>query len=83
MNERSKSFGVAQLSGMRSGGAAASERQAVIPPPTERSLIARFPASFFAIGLGTSSKDGSFDVTLPPEAHLRTVLKRAGRVVAR
>lgn len=55
MKERSKSDDVAQLSGVRSQAAVASERQAVIPAPTEQSLIARFPASFFAIGLGTSS----------------------------
>lgn len=55
MKQRSKSDGVAQLSGVRSGGAVAAECQAMISPPTERPLIARFPASFFAIGLGTSS----------------------------
>lgn len=55
MKARSESDGVAQLSGVRSEGAVAAEREAMIPPQTERSLIARFPASFFAIGLGTSS----------------------------
>lgn len=55
MKEWSESDGVAQVSGLLPEGMVALERQPVIHLPTERSLIARFPASFFAIGLGTSS----------------------------
>ena len=55
MRERHKSDGVAELSDARSHAAAASERRAVVSAPAARSPIARFPASFFAIGLGTSS----------------------------
>ncbi|MCA0046311.1 dicarboxylate transporter/tellurite-resistance protein TehA [Mesorhizobium sp. B283B1A] len=55
MKELLESDGVVQVSGLPAGAMAALERQPVLHLPTERSLIARFPASFFAIGLGTSS----------------------------
>ncbi|WP_352803812.1 dicarboxylate transporter/tellurite-resistance protein TehA [Mesorhizobium sp. M0292] len=43
------------MTGPHSKGKVALEHQALIHLPTERSPIARFPASLFSIGLGTSS----------------------------
>ncbi|MBZ9766598.1 dicarboxylate transporter/tellurite-resistance protein TehA [Mesorhizobium sp. CA14] len=62
MEKPSISEGITPLSGLALDEAVASAHEGMIPPPIEKSLIARFPASFFAIGLGTSSFAGSWQL---------------------